>query len=296
MAFLRGLAALALAALIGVGMFLWLTAPAKLPRETRQALSAAAPDTARGERIFLAAGCASCHAAPEAEGDAKLVLAGGMRFPSDFGTFIAPNISPSAQGIGGWTTDDLALALTRGVSPEGRHYYPAFPYTSYIRMEPADIADLKAFLDTLPASEIPSQPHEVGFPFNIRRSLGIWKRMFLRDGWVVADAPAEGRYLVEALGHCGECHTPRNALGATDRSRWLAGAPNPGGEGRIPGITPAQLDWSEDDIAYYLESGFTPDFDSVGGHMAFIVENYGQLPAEDRAAVAAYLKTVPAAD
>ncbi len=296
MAFLRGLAALALVALIGFGAFLWITAPGRLPAEIRRALAAAEPDATRGERIFLAAGCASCHAAPEADGGDRLILAGGMRFPSDFGTFLAPNISPSPEGIGGWTTEDLALALTRGVSPEGQHYYPAFPYTSYIRMEPADIADLKAYMDTLPLSDAPSQPHEVGFPFDIRRTLGGWKWMFLRKDWVIEDAPEAGRYLVEALGHCGECHTPRNLLGATERAAWLSGAPNPGGDGMIPGISPGELDWSEADIAYYLESGFTPDFDSVGGHMAFIVDNYAKLPAEDREAVAAYLKAMPAID
>ncbi|WP_108263342.1 cytochrome c [Mangrovicoccus ximenensis] len=296
MGFLRGLAALALVALIGFGMFLWLTAPGKLARDTRQALQAAEADVGRGERIFLAAGCASCHAAPDAEGEDRLVLAGGMRFPSEFGTFVAPNISPAPEGIGGWSTEDLALALTRGVSPEGQHYYPAFPYTAYIRMLPGDIADLKAYMDTLPASDVPSQPHEVGFPFNIRRALGGWKWMFLGDDWVIEDAPEEGRYLVEALGHCGECHTPRNLLGATIRSAWLGGAPNPDGQGTVPDISPGGLDWSEADIAYYLESGFTPDFDSVGGHMAFIVDNYAKLPAEDRAAVAAYLKALPTID
>ena len=102
-----------------------------------------------------------------------------------------------------------------------------------------------------------------------------------------------GRYLVEALGHCGECHTPRGILGQLDKSRWLQGAPNPSGAGQIPGIDPGQLDWIEDDIAYYLETGFTPDFDSAGGKMAEVIENTAKLSAEDRSAIAAYLKTVP---
>ncbi|MBE3638465.1 cytochrome c [Mangrovicoccus algicola] len=296
MGFLRGAAALAVLAVLAAAGFFWITAPPGLPRDMAQALASAVPDAQRGERIYLAAGCGSCHAAPEAEGEARLVLAGGMRFPSDFGTFLAPNISPSAAGIGGWSTADLALALTRGVSPEGRHYYPAFPYTSYIGMQPGDIADLKAYLDTLPASEAASLPHEVGFPFSYRRSLAIWKRMFLREGPVIADAPEPGRYLVEVLGHCGECHSPRNPLGAVDRNRWLSGAEIAGGQGRVPDITPAGLDWSQEDIAYYLESGFTPDFDSVGGHMAYIVDNYARLPAADRDAVAAYLANLPAGE
>jgi len=251
-------------------------------------------DAARGEAVFHAAGCASCHAG---EADPAL-LEGGMAFPSPFGTFHAPNITPSAAGIGGWSAADLASAMQHGTSPAGAHYYPAFPYGSYANAETQDIVDLHAYLMTLPASETPSRPHEVGFPFNIRRTLGGWKFLFLRPGWVVdpgdlTEQETRGRYLAEALAHCGECHTPRNALGGLVRSRWLAGAENPAGEGRVPGITPATLSWSEGEIAEYLSSGFTPEFDVVGGHMAAVVEELAKLPAEDRAAIAAYLKRVP---
>jgi mono/diheme cytochrome c family protein len=154
-------------------------------------------------------------------------------------------------------------------------------------------------MQTLPASATPSQPHDLSFPFNIRRSVGLWKQLYLTEAWVIEDtagqAETRGRYLVEALGHCGECHTPRDGLGGLDTSRWLAGAPNPVGSGRIPPLTPDQLEWSATDIAYYLETGFTPEFDSVGGHMVPVVQNFAQLPAEDRAAVASYLKALPAA-
>jgi len=254
----------------------------------------------QGEAVFWAAGCASCHMAPDAKADAAPVLAGGMRFASDFGTFIAPNISPSEQGLGGWSLRDFASAVMRGVSPQGTHYFPAFPYNAYNKMRLQEVADLKAFLETLPPDATPSRPHEVGFPFNIRRSLGGWKWMFERDAWVVTGdltAPeTRGRYIVEALAHCGECHTPRNALGGLIRDRWLAGAPNPDGKGRTPNITPAKLTWSEADIKAYLTTGFTPDYDSVGGHMAAVVSNMAKLPEADRAAVAAYLKIVPARD
>jgi mono/diheme cytochrome c family protein len=253
----------------------------------------------RGEAVFHAAGCASCHHAPGATGEAKRVLAGGQRFATAFGTFVAPNISPHpTAGIGGWSVADLGNALLTGTSPDGRHYYPAFPYTAYTRMTLADIADLHAFLMTLPPDATPSEPHRLGLPFSIRRGIGLWKRLYLDPAPVVAGALTEaeerGRYLVEALGHCGECHTPRTALGGLDRSRWLAGAPNPSGEGRIPNITPAALAWSEAEIAAYLQTGFTPDFDVVGGHMAAVVENFARLTDADRAAVAAYLKRVPA--
>jgi mono/diheme cytochrome c family protein len=258
-------------------------------------------DVTRGESVFWAAGCASCHMAPEAKDEAQLVLVGGQRFPSDFGTFIAPNISqhPDA-GIGGWSLLDLANALKRGVSPEGDHYYPALPYASYAKMQMQDVADLYAFLQTLPADPTPSQPHEIGFPFSIRDSLGVWKLMFLSEDW---DLPGNltptadrGRYIAEALAHCGECHTPRNALGGMDTARWLGGAPNPSGEGRIPNITPTKLGWTAGDIVQYLTTGFTPDFDSVGGHMAHVVENMAKLPEADRQAVAEYLLAVPSVE
>ncbi|MFP7570657.1 c-type cytochrome [Marivita sp. S2033] len=254
-------------------------------------------DAARGEQVFIAAGCASCHSAPEAEGEDKLVLAGGQAFPSDFGTFIAPNISPHEEaGIGDWTLAQFASAVQRGVSPDGAHYYPAFPYASYVRMTDQDVTDLWAYFQTLPADATPSAAHDVGFPFNIRRALGGWKFLYFNDDWVMADAATpeleRGRYLVEALGHCGECHTPRTALGGLDTAAWLSGAPNPTGKGRIPSLAPADFDWSATDIAYYLETGFTPEFDSVGGHMTAVVDNFAQLPASDRLAVAAYIKAL----
>ena len=272
------------------------TRPAPLDPDFGTGLEA---DQAAGALVFAAAGCQSCHAAPGTEGDARLVLAGGQAFDSDFGTFHAPNISPDAtQGIGDWSVADFARAVNHGVSPEGQHLYPAFPYTAYRHMTPQDVVNLHAYMMTLPASAEPSLPHDVAFPFNIRRAVGAWKLLYDRGDYVLdgdLDATLQrGRYLVEGVAHCGECHTPRTALGGLDRAAWLAGAPNPSGEGTIPNITPGGLDWSETDIAYYLETGFTPDYDSAGGEMAEVVENLSQLPAEDRAAIAAYLKAIPA--
>jgi mono/diheme cytochrome c family protein len=292
---MRWVAILAVTALAAVVAGVWFTQPRTLAPEATAGLSG---DPVRGEPVFWAAGCASCHTAPDS--DEALVLAGGQRFPSDFGTFVAPNISTHPEaGIGDWSLAEFADAVTQGTSPEGRHYYPAFPYDAYRNMDLQDVADLKAFMDTLPASDAPSLPHEVGFPFNIRAGLGVWKALSLGDGWVM-DAPTpeleRGRYLVEALAHCAECHGPRNVIGGLDRSRWRAGAPSPSGQGRIPGLTPAQLDWTAEDIAYYLESGFTPSFDTVGGHMAAVVRNMARLTPEDRAAVAAYVKALPVSD
>lgn len=295
MRILRWLVAMAV---IGAGGLWVLARPAPLAETDVAGLTG---DAAQGEQVFWAAGCASCHMAAEAKGDAQLILSGGQRFPSDFGTFLAPNISQDPEhGIGGWSLLDLANAITRGVSPEGAHYYPALPYASYAKMQMQDVADLHAFLQTLPADATPSQPHELGFPFSRREAVGVWKLLFLNDGWAIAGnltpTADRGRYIAEALAHCGECHTPRNMLGGMDTARWLAGAPNPSGQGRIPNITPAKLTWTAGDIVQYLTTGFTPDFDSVGGHMAHVVENMARLPEGDRQAVAEYLKSVPAAE
>lgn len=292
----RLLLSAAILALAGGAVFWLVTKPNPLAADQTANLNG---NATAGEAVFWAAGCASCHMADGAKGEAELILSGGQHFASPFGTFLAPNISPDpTHGIGGWSLESFANAVTRGISPTGAHYFPAFPYNAYNKMDLQDVADLKTFMDGLPASTIPSQTHEVGFPFNIRRSLGGWKFLFENRDWVIdgdlTEQETRGRYLSEAMAHCGECHTPRNALGGLDRSKWLAGAPDPSGKGSIPNITPAKLDWSVDEIADYLTTGFTPDYDSVGGHMVHVVENMARLPASDREAIAAYLKRVPA--
>jgi mono/diheme cytochrome c family protein len=264
------------------------------------------PDPEAGERVFWAGGCASCHASPvngkRAKGDDKLLLGGGLELDTPYGLFRVPNISPHVDdGIGGWTLTDFVNAMQRGVSPDGRHYYPSFPYTSYARMPREDVVDLKAFLDTLPRVSGRIEAHSLGFPWSVRRGIGAWKRHYLvTEPMAQGEAPTlveRGRLLVEGAGHCGECHTPRDRFGGLLRERWLAGAPNPEGEGRVPNITPGGKtisEWSAADIAYYLESGFTPEFDTVGGSMVAVQENMAKLSGEDRDAIAAYLKALPA--
>lgn len=288
------LVALALAVPAGA----WVaSAPRTLPSD---ALNGLTPDPGNGEQVFIAAGCASCHVAPEAEAAIPdPVLAGGKRFETPFGTFLAPNISSHPEeGIGAWSDLDLANAVLQGVSPEGAHYYPAFPYTSYGRVTTQDVVDLIAHLRSLPADATPSRDHEVGFPFNISRGLGLWKILAAGpDPIVTSELSSEatrGRYLVEGLAHCGECHTPRNALGMAVYDAWLGGAPAPTGDGRIPAITPDALGWTAFDIAAYLESGFTPEFDTAGGDMVAVIANTARLPADDRAAIAEYLLALPA--
>lgn len=281
---------------LAAGVGLWVTRPQLRSLAEYEGLT---PDLDRGYAVFWASGCASCHMAPGAKGDAEMVLAGGQSFPSAFGTFVAPNISPDpVAGIGGWTLAQFVGAVQDGVSPEGEHLYPALPYAAYSKMVPQDVVDLKAYMDTLPADPTPSQPHQVGFPFNIRLAVGGWKLLFWdRNFHLQGDLTPEverGRYIAEAMAHCTECHTPRNVLGGLQTAKWLGGAPNPSGEGKIPNITSGKLTWSEADIVEYLTTGFTPEFDSVGGHMVHVVENMARLRESDRQAVAAYLKAIPA--
>jgi mono/diheme cytochrome c family protein len=290
-------AAVLAVALAALGWFI--TAPQKL--EAAQ-LPAHAADPANGERVFHAAGCASCHAAPEAKGDDRLKLGGGLELNTPFGIFRVPNISPDPQtGIGGWSDLDFVNAVMRGVSPGGAHYYPAFPYGSYAKMRVEDVIDLKAFLDKLPPVSGRAAGHELEFPYNVRRGVGLWKRLYLSPDPVLSLADAggparRGQYLVEGPGHCSECHTARDFLGGLETGLWLAGARNPEGKGRIPNITPHDDgigDWSEGDIVEALKSGLTPEFDQLEGRMAAVQAELSQLPDEDLQAIAAYLKAVP---
>lgn len=293
-------AVLLILAVAAAAVFWFLTAPQRLAPQTLASMDGG--DAVRGERIFWAGGCASCHAAKDADGEEQLKLGGGLALATPFGTFHAPNISPDREtGIGGWSGADFANAMLKGVAPDGSHYYPAFPYTSYARMKVEDVADLWAYLKTLPPVAQANLAHELPLPFRLRRGLGLWKTLYLSDQPVTSidesDAQlALGRYLVEGPGHCGECHTPRNPIGGPDKSRWLAGGPAPEGKGRIPNITPGGEtgSWSVTDIAYYLEAGFTPEYDAVGGTMVEVQENMARLTADDREAIAAYLKALPA--
>jgi mono/diheme cytochrome c family protein len=290
-----------LAVLAGL-VFWFLTQPARLDESVTAQMETG--DAARGEMVFWTGGCASCHAAEDAKGDEKLKLGGGHRLPTPAGIFVVPNISPDPDtGIGNWTGAQFANAVMQGVAPDGSHYYPAFPYTSYTRMKPGDVADLWAFMKTLPPVSRVNEANELALPFRLRRGLGLWKAMFM-DPSPAATVPGDdpnvlrGQYLVEGPGHCAECHSPRTlfGFGGSDRSLWLAGGPNPEGKGVIPNITPdttALGSWSEADIAGYLKTGFTPEFDSVGGSMVDVQENMAHLDDADLAAIAAYLKAIP---
>ena len=292
-----------LIALLAVGLAaaagLWLlSAPMTVAAEN---LPEHQGDAARGEDVFYAAGCNSCHTAEGAEGDEKLLLGGGLALKTPFGTFYAPNISPSPDGIGGWSDADFVNAVMRGVSPEGAHYYPAFPYLSYQRMTVEDVLDLKAFIDTLPpvAGEAPA--HQLPLLFRLRRGIGIWKRRYMGEAPFMPDMTADpllnrGAYLVTGPGHCGECHTPRDMLGGPIQARAFAGGAAPEGDKTVPNITPGPGgigDWSTGDIETALRTGLLPDFETFGGAMVHVQENMAKLTDEDREAIALYLKALP---
>ncbi|WP_315773360.1 MULTISPECIES: cytochrome c [unclassified Bradyrhizobium] len=278
----------------GLAVFWWLTGPSTVVL----AAATRAPDLANGQEMFNIGGCASCHAVPNQPD--RLKLGGGLPLTSPFGTFYAPNISPDpTDGIGRWSEAEFVNAVVRGVSPGGSHYYPAFPYPSYAAAKIDDVRDLFAYMKTLPPVAGASRAHDMPFPFNIRRTVGVWKLLFFGDKPFAANAsrPAEwnrGAYLVNTFGHCAECHSPRNALGGIVSAQRLAGGPDPEGQGFVPNITQKGLsDWSESDISYFLETGQLPDGDSAGGSMARVIRNTSQLTPEDRKAMAVYLKSLP---
>jgi mono/diheme cytochrome c family protein len=284
-----------LVTVVAIGVYWWLTAPAATIGLTGAAYT---PDLANGQTIFNAGGCASCHAVPDQPD--RLKLGGGLALASPFGTFYVPNISPDpTDGIGRWTETQFVNAVMRGVSPTGVHYFPAFPYTTYAHAKVADIRDLFAYLKTLVPVPGKVRDHDVKFPFDIRRNVGIWKLLFMDDKPFAPDSARSpqwnrGAYLVNSLGHCAECHSPRNFLGGIVAAQRFAGGPNPEGKGWVPNITQKGLaEWSDKDIAYFLQTGQTPEGDTIGGSMGSVIRNISQLSDGDRAAIAEYLKSLP---
>jgi mono/diheme cytochrome c family protein len=282
------------AAVIGLFVFWGLTIPATVPAS---ALPQRQPNLENGQTMFYAGGCASCHATPGQ--DDKTKLGGGFALRSPFGTFYAPNISPDRNdGIGKWSEPDFVSAMVKGTAPDGSHLYPAFPYASYQRMRYDDIRDLFAYLKTLPAVQGKAKPHELPFPFNIRRTLGVWKFLFLDGKPFQPDASKDvawnrGAYLVNGPGHCAECHSPRNVLGGIIESQRFAGGPEPTGDGFVPNITQKSLTLSQENLVKLLETGETPDGDTIGGEMAKVTSNTGKLGAADREAIATYVRSLP---
>jgi mono/diheme cytochrome c family protein len=266
------------------------------------ALSAWAQDdlAEKGRYLTHAGGCISCHTE---DVDDAVPLAGGRAMETPFGTFYSPNITPDVEtGIGGWSDDDFVTAFWEGTSPEGEHYFPAFPYTSYTGASRDDLLAIKAYLFSLDPVSKQSPEHDLAWYMSTRLAAGGWKAVNFDPARFEPDPARDeqwnrGAYLVRHLGHCGECHTPRGVTGVMDGDKEFAGSTF-GGE-KIPNISSHQADgigrWSLSDIEYFLDIGMLPDGDFSGSSMADVIEdNTSKLTREDRLAIAAYLKSVPA--
>jgi mono/diheme cytochrome c family protein len=294
-----------LVVVIGAAGFLGLTSPIawRTLHASRDVADAAPPDLINGKTLFIAGDCAICHAS--AGRDDPTRLGGGAALKTGFGTFYMPNISSDPiDGLGRWTVPEFIIAMREGVSPQGRNEYPAFPYTSYQRMRANDLRDLLGYIQSLPGVAGKVRDHDLKFPFNVRRGVGLWRLAFL-DGRPAESVPSQGvaldrgRYLVEGPAHCAECHSPRNVAGAIAGGRRFAGGPDQGGAGYTPNITPDETGigyWSESEIVDYLKLGTSPINIHAGGDMVEIVANTTQLSDLDLHAMAVYLKSLPGVD
>lgn len=262
-------------------------------------VGAAPSEAERGEYLFHAALCEVCHTAKNGK-----FLAGGRPIPSPFGTFYSPNITPDPRyGIGAWSDEDFLRALRDGVSPAGRHYYPAFPYTAYTRLKREDILAIKAYLDTVAPVAQANRAHDLSWYVSWRWPIGLWKWLYFEEGEFQPDPSHDARwnrgaYLATAAAHCAECHTPRNVFGALEMDRRYAGVKD-GPEGETtPNITPDKKhgigSWTVSMLSFYLEIGMDPKGDFAGSLMAKVIDKgTGKLSAEDRDAIATYILSLP---
>lgn len=252
----------------------------------------------RGQHLFRIAGCAACHT------DAKnggAFLAGGRAFETPFGRFFAPNITPDrTHGIGNWSDGDFLRALKGGIAPDGSSYFPAFPYTAYAGMSTEDALAIKAYLFTVRPVVQPDRSHELPWYLG-RLAARAWKWLYFRPPEATREKNARGEYLAESVAHCGECHTPRDALGGLLPARKFSGTSS-GPEGKaIPNITPDRKTgigkWRRREIAEYLKSGARPDGDYAGSLMAEVIdEGLKHLTRDDALALADYVLGVPAVE
>jgi mono/diheme cytochrome c family protein len=255
----------------------------------------------RGRAVFDAAGGCSCHTDFEGAGPE---LAGGRPIATPFGVYYATNITPDPEtGIGRWSDADFVRAMREGRAPDGSAYFPVFPYPSFTAMSDEDLLALKAFLFAQPAERLESRAPEAWPPFSWRVAAEAWQWLYFAPRRFEPDParPADwnrGAYLVEAVSHCGECHTPRTFAGALDRSRWLVGSVD-GPEGETaPNLTPDDETgigrWTREEIAFFLKDGVHPDGESTEGLMKEVVLNgFRRMPTADAMAIATYLKSLP---
>lgn len=252
----------------------------------------------QGEYLARAGDCTSCHTAQNGQ-----PFAGGFRLDTPFGYLLAPNITPDKQsGIGNWSSDDFYRALHDGKNKKGQYLFPAMPYTSYTKVTRADSDAIYAYLFSLPAVSNAVNVNHLEFPFNLRLSMLGWNELYFDKGTFKADpaqSPAwnRGAYLIEGLGHCSECHSPRNVLGGIEQKKAFTGADIDGWFAlNLTGNLKTGLgQWSVADIATYLKTGADKSKSTTLGPMAEVVHNsLGFMTDDDLQAMAEYLKTLPA--
>jgi nicotinate dehydrogenase subunit B len=249
----------------------------------------------RGRLLSAAGDCAVCHTAPQGAPNA-----GGLELATPFGTIISSNITPDVDtGIGRWSYAAFERALRSGIHRDGRHLYPAFPYTAYAKLTDGDLLALYAYLMSQTPVRAATTPTRLAFPLNWRPLMAAWNLMFHRPG-VFTPQPVRslewnrGAYLVDALGHCGACHSPRNVFGAERRgSLYLAGGLVDGWEApALNASSRAPLGWSRNDFYDYLRSGYSANHGAAAGPMSAVVTELAALPDADLRAIATYLASL----
>jgi len=277
---------------LGLAAYLFLG----VPKQSRS-LDQLQGDVERGAYVVRIANCIACHTNEDA--GEQGFLSGGEAIETPFGVFFGPNITSDPDyGIGTWNLDQFADSLLNGIAPNGDHYYPAFPFTFYAQLSDQDVVDLWAYMQNVPSISVPSQPHQLNWPFNQRILMAPWKTLFFSPFPVPTDASKSdgwnrGAYIVEGPGHCGACHSPRGPFGNIDTANRLTGSTIGADDESIPAIDPASLKesgWTEEDLFWLLQMGFLPDGDVIGSSMAEVVDDStGHLNDNDLRAVAEYL-------
>ncbi|MDK1385762.1 cytochrome c [Sinorhizobium sp. 8-89] len=283
------------AVFVAAGVFFLLAWRSEIPEDAAAAQASFAPDlVAKGAQLAALGNCIACHTVP-----GKPAFSGGLAVPTPFGTIYSTNITPDREtGIGGWNEAAFQRAMNEGVDRNGSHLYPAFPYDHFTRVSEEDNRALYAFLMTRAAVKAEAPENDLQFPLTFRPLLAGWKLLFFDRGKLEPDsgqseAWTRGRYLAEGLGHCGACHTPRNAFGAEDRDRNFGGGEAEGWQAyAINKDSKAPIPWDEQSLAFYLRNGWHEFHGVSRGPMAEVTGNLSALPDTDIMAIATYVRSI----